>query len=202
MTVAALIREHIQKIEPGEPFHISSLFELGTPANIRQIICRLTKSGELTQVARGIFVRPKEIPYVGKVMPGIMEVVRVIEETSGEKVVMHGAEAVRQLGLSTQMQMQPVFYTTGNNRCIKLGNFNIKLIHISPRKIIHPGTVEGLVISALWYMKKKNVSLKTIEQIQKVLPAKDFEHVSNCVSFMPDWMSNLFYLYKRAHYVN
>ena len=200
MSIAKQIREHIQNIPLGEPFHVSSLFELGAPANVRQVICRLQKAGDIAPVTRGIFVRPKETPYLGAVMPGINEVVHVIEETTGSPIVMHGAEAVRRLGLSTQMQMQPVFYTTGNNRCIRLGGFQIRLKHISPRKIVRPGTVEGLVISALWYMKRQNVTLSTIAQIQKVLSPEDFEHVVSCISLMPEWMGKVFYLYKRSQH--
>lgn len=197
MSIAKQIREHIQSLPEGEAFHLSSLYGLGSPSNVRQVVCRMRKEGELTQVARGIFIRPKVLPYIGKVNPGVKEVVQVIEQTTGVTIAPHGAEAVRQLHLSTQMQMQPTFYTTGNSRNIKLGNRVIRLRHVSPRKMVRPGTIEGLVISALWYMNKKHVSLKTIEHLHQILPEEAFSQVLNASAFMPEWMANVFYLYKK-----
>lgn len=197
MSTAKHIREHIQSLPEGEAFHLSSLYHLGSPNNVRQVACRMRKSEEITQIARGIFVRPKVLPHIGKVNPGVREVVQVIEQTTGATIAPHGAEAVRQLGLSTQMQMQPTFYTTGNSRKIKLGKMVIRLKHVSPRKIARPGTIEGLVVSALWYMKKKHVTLETIEHLHRVLPKEEFERVTAASAIMPVWMVNMFYLYKQ-----
>lgn len=70
---------------------------------MRQVVCRMRKQGELTQVARGIFIRPKVLLHISKVNPSVKEVTQVIEQTTGVTIAPHGAEVVRQLGLSTQM---------------------------------------------------------------------------------------------------
>lgn len=197
MSIAKHIREYIQNLPEGETFHLSSLYGLGSPSNVRQVVCRMRKEGELTQVTRGIFVRPKVLPHIGKVNPGVKEVVQVIEQTTGVTIAPHGAEAVRQLGLSTQMQMQPTFYTSGNSRNIKLGKMIIRLKHVSPRKIARPGTIEGLVVSALWYMNKKHVTLETIKHLHKILPKEAFDRVMGASAIMPGWMVNMFHLYKQ-----
>ncbi len=197
-----IIRKHIQEIPEGRPFTVASLMKLASYANIRQVLSRLVKSGEITRVARGIFVRPKEIPYVGKSLPEPKEIAEVIAQTSGETIGLNGAEAARLLQLSTQMSMKPVFYTTGNTRRIKVGNLYIVLKHVSPRKLVKPNTIVGLVISALWYLGKENVTYHEVEKIKQQLNMEQFAEVIENIHNMPAWMARAFHHYQqRKHHV-
>ena len=81
------------------------------------------------------------VPYLGKVLPGSEEIIKAISERTGEIIVMHGAEAVRRLNLSTQVPMQPIYYTTGISRRMRVGNIEITFKHISPSKLVNPGTI-------------------------------------------------------------
>jgi hypothetical protein len=195
MKAVKTIQSHIKQIPRGKPFTVASLNKLASYANNRQVLSRLVKSGEITRAARGIFVRPKEVPYLGKVLPESREIAETIGQISGEHISTHGAEAARILQLSTQVPMQPIFYTTGNTRHIKLGNQKIILKHISAKKLVKPGTIVGLAISALWYLGKNNVNSSTIKKIKQQLQPEQFAELLECSSQMPAWMSNLFYRY-------
>jgi hypothetical protein len=92
-------------------------------------------------------------------------------------------------GLSTQMQVQPVYYTTGPSRRIKYGGMYIRLKHISQRKIVAPGTNVGLAISALWYLGKNQVEKATFATIQKRLTAAEYMQLKESVPQMPAWMA-------------
>jgi hypothetical protein len=108
---------------------------------------------------------------------------------AGGNVELHGAEAARMFGLSTQMQVQPVYYTTGPSRRIKYGGMYIRLKHISQRKIVDPGTNVGLAISALWYLGKNQVENATFATIQKRLTEAEYMQLKESVSRMPAWMA-------------
>lgn len=196
MKAIETIREHIKKVPRGKPIVTASLSGMASPTNIRQALSRMVKAGEIERVARGIFVRPNENPYLGKVMPESKEIAETIAKTSGETIAPHGAEAARMLQLSTQVPMKPVYYTSGNTRHIKMGAFEITLKHISPRKLVKPGTSTGLVISALWYLGKSNVNESIIEKIKQQLKPKQFSELLKHTSQMPVWMAETFYHYQ------
>src|SRR6185312_4429382 len=108
-----------------------------------------------------------------------------------------GAEAARQLQLTTQVPMQLIFYTSGNTRTLKIANRTVKLKHVNPSRLIAPGTVPGLVISALWYLGRENVTLGTIETVRERVSSKEFKETIALMEHMPSWMSDLFYRYQQ-----
>jgi hypothetical protein len=192
------IREQIAKAPAGKPFVGSSLRHLAPTDNLRKILERLAKSGEIKRVARGVFIKPKQVAYLGEYLPSTREVVEVLAHASGEIISIHGAEAARQLRLTTQVPMQTVFYTTGNSRKIKIGKRVVTLKHISPKKLIMPGTIVGTVITALWYLGRKNVSSKTLEIIHQQLTQKDFNTVLQQIPYMPAWMASVFFHFQQS----
>jgi hypothetical protein len=119
---------------------------------------------------------------------------------AGGNVEVHGAEAARQFGLSTQMQVQPVYYTTGPARRIKYGGMQIRLKHISSRKIVAPGTNVGLAISALWYLGKSQVGKATFATIRKKLTEAEYTQLKDSVPQMPAWMAEGLMRYERERH--
>src|SRR5665648_1158886 len=89
-----LVRNSIRSIPLGKPFAMKSINGGKSYTNVRKVVSRLTKSGELMRAARGIYVRPKKVPYLGKVLPGAEEIVKAISKQTGEVIAVHGAEAV------------------------------------------------------------------------------------------------------------
>ena len=70
MNKQELVKNYINKILRGKPFSMRSISGQISYANTRQVLSRLVKAGELMRATRGIYVRPKEVPYLGKVLPG------------------------------------------------------------------------------------------------------------------------------------
>lgn len=200
MSTAKQITEYIQQLPPGEMFTNAELMKYGSRVNVDQILSRLVKAKKLTRVARGFFAKPKISRYVGEVLPEPGEIAATIARNSGEVIVPHGAEAARQLQLSTQVPAKPIFLTSGTTRHIKIGATEIVLKHVSPRKIVKPGTIAGLVISALWYLGKKQTSAKTIDQVKSKLSPNEFQEVLANVPSMPNWMADVFYYYQKEHH--
>lgn len=198
MRTTKAVQKHIMQIPKGKPFTTASLRKFASSANARQVLSRLVKAGKITRAARGVFVRPKEAPYLGKVLPESQEIAQAVAQASGETIAVHGAEAARILQLSTQVPLKPTFYTTGNTRRIKSGNREIILKHVNSRKLVKPGTMIGLVISALWYLGKNNVTMTVIEKIKKLLAPEEFSELLKYTHQMPAWMADMFYRYQRT----
>jgi predicted transcriptional regulator of viral defense system len=199
MKAIELILRVINKMPRGKLFAVKSISKEVSYSNVRQVLSRLAKAGELLRVTRGIYVRPKEVPYLGKVSPGSEEIIKAIAKQTGEVIAVHGAEAARVLHLSTQVPMQSIFYTTGNTRQIKMEKMEITLKHISPRKLVAPGTMTCLVTSALWYLGKNQVNAGVIKKIEHRLKPEQFSEVFKHTEQMPAWMVGAFAQYQREN---
>src|ERR1700689_2007555 len=125
MTTAEAIRTQIGKIPIGEPFTSTQFRRLGRGAAVDQTLARLVKQEHIVRIARGVFVQPKKSKYVGPVMPEPGKVAQAVASAHGETIQVHGAEAARVFGLTTQMPMQSVFYTSGPGRKMKIGNLQL-----------------------------------------------------------------------------
>jgi hypothetical protein len=192
MNTNQAIRKRIMNAPRGEPFATIKFLGSGKRAAVDQAISRLVKAGEITRIARGIFVRPEKNKYLGTVMPDPIKVAKLVAQNTGSTIQVHGAEAAYRLSLTTQIPTQLVFYTSGSSRHFQLGNLSITLKHISPRKLLLAGRPAGLAFTALWYLGKQQVTIKTIEAIQKKLSILEFEALQSIISSMPGWMADVF----------
>lgn len=186
------IRHYIVNSSSKAVFSAQTFQAFASPENARQILCRLVKSGEIEPISRGVFA--KKTTAVASELPSSKEIIQFLTNLTGEVISIHGSEAARKLGLSTQVPMSLIYYTTGNNRKIKFKNRTITLKHISPRKLIGHGIV-GEAFIALWYLGKENVNSQTIKKIKAQLKPNDFKALKNEIPHMPAWMAKAFHLY-------
>lgn len=146
MSIASTLWQQVKYLPKGRPFSSRRFAGLGSRSAVGKAIARLVSAGELERITRGIYMRPKISPYVGRVRPSALAVIRVIAKQNHETIQVHGAEAARAFHLSTQMQTQSVLYTSGSSREIRLGTLTIRLRHVSPEKLQHAGTKVGLAL--------------------------------------------------------
>lgn len=196
MTAIAHIREYIANLPEGQPFASSELRQFASTENIRQILNRLVKSNEIKRVARGVFVKPKSLS-IGEKLPLASEIAEAVVQATGETIMVHGAEAARQLRLTTQVPTRLVFYTDGNSRTLTIVNRTVRLKHINPSRMIEPGTVSGLVITALIYLGQENVTPSTIQLIKKRISDADFKKTISLINRMPAWLADIFFRYQK-----
>lgn len=197
MTATKDIKDYIEKIPEGESFSSHALRPFATTETIRQILSRLVKKGQLKRVARGVFIKPKHLPTVGDIPPSASAVAKTLAELTNEIIAIHGAEAARQLQLTTQVPMRLIFYTNGNTRTLQIANRTVTLKHVNPSQLIAAGTTAGTIISALHYLGRKNVTLKTIDIIRNNVSEEEFKETLHLIEQMPAWMSDTFYRYQK-----
>lgn len=190
---AEQVRRRIESIPVGEPFAPSTFLECGTRASVDQALSRLVKAGTISRVARGLYVRPEISRYVGKVMPEPIKVAESIAKSAGAVVQVHGAEAARQLELTTQIPMRSLFLTSGPSRRLRVGGNTIELRHVSPRKLALAGRPAGLALAAMWYLGKAEVTPNVVQKIRKKLGINEFEALRSAAGTMPAWMSDVIY---------
>lgn len=190
MPAAELIRERIDSIPLGVPFTSGSFLDIGSRAAVDHSLSRLTRAGAIHRLARGVFVRPRASRHVGTVLPGSRAVAQAVGQRSGATVQVSGAEAALELQLSTQVPVRPVFFTSGPSRRFRFGPTEVRLKHVSPRKIALAGRPAGIALTALWHLGKKQVDEAVIEHVRRRLPPQEFEALKSAIGLMPAWMAN------------
>lgn len=197
MSVNQQIIAKVEQIPLGKPFTPHEFISLGNRINVGKILERLTIAGKIKRVSRGIYVCPKVNRYVGEVPPSTHAVLKTITAITGEVLQVQGAEAAKQLGLSTQAPVRESFLTSGRSRKILINNQEIKLKHVSPRKLVLAGTQAGIAITALWYLGKEEVTIKTLESIKNRIDIEEFHRLLNHKQFMPAWMATVVSSYEK-----
>lgn len=186
VSVAYVISQRVKRLKKGQPFVGTKLASVGSRSAVNKALSKLVLAGLLERVARGVYMRPKLNSYIGPVRPSPLTVMKVITTANGETIQVHGAEAVRRLGLSTQMQVLPTYYTSGSSREIKIGVALVRLKHVSKDRLQHAGTNLGLVLTALHYVGKRGMSKEILSKITDTLSNEEFRKLLDCK--MPKWM--------------
>ncbi|RIZ42257.1 DUF6088 family protein [Pseudomonas putida] len=187
MSVAESISSRIKHMPKGRPFAGAVFAHVGSRASVGQALSRMVLCGLLERVARGVYMRPKHSEYTGKkIRANPISVMEAITKARGEIIQIHGVEAVRRLGLSTQMQALPTYYTSGRTREIKIGNAVVRLRHASNQRLQHAGTRVGVALTALSYLGKKELTSDALNKVINSLNAEELNKLMVCK--MPRWM--------------
>ncbi|ELQ8316601.1 DUF6088 family protein [Pseudomonas aeruginosa] len=187
MSVAESISNRIKHMPKGKPFAGAVFAQVGSRASVDKALSRMVLSGSLERVARGVYMRPKQSEYTGKkVRANPIAVMEVVAKARGETIQVHGVEAARRLGLSTQMQVLPTYYTSGSTREIRIGNAVVRLRHASWQRLQQAGTKVGLALTALLYLGKEGLTEQAVGKIASSLSVEEFNKLMACK--MPEWM--------------
>ena len=182
------IRERIAAQPAGEPFTPALFAGLGSRASIDQTLMRLIKEGFVERLGRGLYNVPKTSRFGLKSMPSPQTVAHTVAAAEGASIEVHGAEAARRFGFSTQVPAQPIFYTTGSSHTLRMGKLQVRLQHVAVRKLALAGRPAGQALSALWYLGRRQVTPATFERIAAKLPQVEFEALRSAKASMPAWM--------------
>lgn len=187
MSVAESISNRIKRMPKGRPF-VRAVFErAGSRSAVNKALSRMVLRGSLERVARGVYMRPKYSQYTGKrVRANPISVMEAVVRARGETIQIHGAEAVRRLELSVQMQVLPTYYTSGATREIKIGNAVVRLRHASRQRLQQAGTRIGTALTAFFYLGENGVNEQVAVKIANSLSAEEFKKLMACK--MPKWM--------------
>jgi len=193
----AQIRGEFERTAPGTPIPTAQLLRYGTRAAVDQSLTRLVRSGLIQRAARGVYYRPKSNRLVGPVPLEPSALVKALAKSRGESVAIHGAEAARQLGLSTQTPLSPVYLTSGPTRTLRMGKNVIRLQHAPQGELAHAGQPAGTALSALRYLGPDRVTPEVIAKVRSALPESEFRTLREESPAMPSWLSDAFFRLER-----
>ena len=168
------IRSGVEAMPEGRPFATGSFLGFGNRAAVDKSLQRLVGAGEIMRVARGVYVRPRVSPHVGKVKPQPQEVAQAVAEAMGAAIAPHGATWALALGLTQQEAIRPTFLTNGSTRHVRSGKLTITLQRATPKRMRLAGFRSGGAVLALeWLGCHAEVSV-TLGRIRESLGEAEF----------------------------
>ncbi|MBX3352978.1 MAG: type IV toxin-antitoxin system AbiEi family antitoxin domain-containing protein [Phycisphaeraceae bacterium] len=149
-TTQARILKRVRDGGPDRVFIAKDFLDLGGRAAVDQALARLVRKGALQRVGRGLYHRPRVNPTLGVTVPADPDAVaQAIGRRTGSRVVASPAVAANRLGLSTQVPAQPVYFTDGPSRSLKVGSRVYRMKHVSASRLPQDDDPVQLVLHAL-----------------------------------------------------
>lgn len=181
------IRTHARSLPEGGVLSPKEFLHLGSRAAIDQAFSRLTTSGELLRVSRGIYVAPV-LSRFGKRSPSPEKVAQAIAEKSGETLVPHGANSANALGLTQQVPTREIFLSSGRTRKLSLGRSMVTIKHAPQWMLVLGSSPAGDAVRALAWMGQSHVS-ESLGALHRSLSKADWRTLIAARAALPSWMA-------------
>lgn len=182
-----LIMEHAAKSPEGALLCPNVLLHLGNRDAVDQALSRLARSGRLSRVCQGVYVRPVETRF-GPRPPSVDKVIESLSELWGETIVPCGGAAANALGITTQVPVQSVYLTSGPSRKLKLGKGTVHLRHAPRWQLVAPNRAAGDAVRALAWLGPQEVE-ENLSLIGRKLSAEDLGELAASRALMPAWIA-------------
>lgn len=176
--------------QKGWVFSPKDFLDIGARAAVDQVMSRLTKSGFIRKIARGIYDYPKTHPTIGILSPNIDDLAKIVANKTGDRIFHSGAMATNLLGLSTQLPMKIVYATTGKSCVKKIGQQNIVFQHTRIPIFDDLPLPCNLALQSMAYLGKAALDDDMIHQYSQKLSNDDKLKISKVVAHLPAWMSD------------
>jgi hypothetical protein len=141
-SVESKILAAIRKRGRGTVFVPSDFLKLGSREAIDTTLHRLTRTGVIRRLARGLYDYPKEHPVLGPLQPTADTVAQALAGRDCTRLQPAGAYAANALGLSEQVPAEAVFLTDGPARTVKIGSTTIQLRQAALQRNLSPVVME------------------------------------------------------------
>lgn len=177
------IESRIKRRGRGKLYINADFSDLGAPDAVRQALLRIQKDGLIIRLFRGIYSYPKIDTELGLgiLKPSLWDIAHAMARRDQTIIIPTPAEALNQLGLSTQVVANAVFYTNGSSRNVKLGEgHGITFIHTSDNRMLaFRSQLMLLAVLAMREIGEEQLSENQWNTIKKHLihvTKKDFDH--------------------------
>ena len=182
-----LIMEHAAESPEGSLLCPNVLLHLGNRDAVDQALSRLARSGRLSRVCQGVYVRPVETRF-GPRPPSVDKLIESLTALWGETIVPCGGAAANALGLTTQVPVRSVYLTSGPNRKLKLGEGTVHLRHAPRWQLVAPHRAAGDAVRALAWLGPQEVK-ESLSVIARKLSAEDLGELAASRAMMPAWIA-------------
>ncbi len=193
--IAFIIMLRIKRYGRGQKvFCAQDFFDLGNRASVDQALSRLTRSGQIRRVARGLYDWPytivirKSSGVLKKVAPpDHFSALKAIERKNDIKIYPNGLAAANSYGLTTAVPVQPIYTTDGSSRTLKVGN-NTIILRKAPQKVLAWSKRPAFnVVQALFWLGKTHMGNPDVVKELQRLPDNIKQDLYIGIRMLPSW---------------
>ena len=186
--IAEQIINRIAEYEADWCFSQKDFMDLAGRDALDQAFSRLCRSEKIRRIGRGLY----DIPRYSELLKTTLcsnahQIARAVARKYGWRILPTGAQAANMLNISTQVPMRMIYQSDGPSKEMSFGNRTIYFKKTSPKKLL-ASEMGGLLINALKYLGKDNVTSKTISKLGRHFNDKQKQQLLNDARFGPDWV--------------
>jgi hypothetical protein len=186
------ILERIRKQGRGKVFIPKDFLDLGSRDAADQSLSRLTRSGTIERLGRGLYHYPRMNERLGiPLAPDLDEIAEALARQTGSRGVPSGAVAANRLGLSPQVPAKPVYLTDGRTRQVRVGNMTIQIRHAAPKELPAGTRMSAMVFQALRYLGQAAVDDQVIARLRRALSAGQKRELLRDARCTTDWIASV-----------
>ena len=182
------IRKRIRGKGRGWVFTPKDLLDLANRTALDKALSRMASDGEIRRLKHGLYDYPRLDPAIGVISPHPRNIADALARKTGDTIYPAGAEAANLIGLSTQVQAQPVYYTTGPAKVCRVGNYTIRLKHTPFSDSLKLSLGARIVLYALLWLGERGVDDSVVEYLRAKLTPKDKKQLSTSINVLPGWI--------------
>ncbi len=186
----------------GWVFTPKDFIDIAPRNTVDQILFRLLKQEIIRRMSRGVYDFPVIHDKLGALTPSPDKLAQTIAAQTNDIIRPSGATAANQLGLDTHVPAKAVYFTSGQSKQKRVGNYTIQLKH---SKIVSQfGANSNLcrLILALQHLGKDHIDAKTINKCSRPLSKKDKADLTKVIPKLPHWMAPFLFEITGSQYVN
>lgn len=188
-----IVIDQFLKLGKGELFCRSDFGIEISDRELKRILYHFILSGEVHIILSKVYYKVemnKFSQFKNKPLsPDITAVLQTLSRATALKFQEHGGLAANRIGLSTQVPVIHVFYTTGRSREIKLYGQTVRFIRTRCLDVFQYAYKSvGLAISALYFLGPQIVDGVMIKQLKKTLGENDYQRLVKAKK--PLWIEN------------
>ena len=149
-------------------FTINDIIDLGSYDNLRKTLERMTKSGVLRRLIRGVYEIPKYNKTFNMIAPpSIDEIASSLARNFNWDIYPTGNYALNILGISTQIPSKYIYISSGPNRKYEYEGNIIFFKHATLKETNSFSYITNIVIQAFKELGKDNITDEIIKLIRQ-----------------------------------
>ena len=157
--------------------------------NIDKAFSNLTKEKKIRRVSRGIYDYPKYSVLLGtELSPDIDAVARAYARKFNWQIEISGESALNYLGLSTQVEANYIYLSSGPSRRYNIGNTTLAFKHTAAKNIGFKYKESSILVQALKSLGEKHVDAKVKEKLGTWLTPKNCDRVLQDTKTATTWI--------------
>lgn len=185
--IAERLLAEARALPEGAPIRAKAFLHLGSRAAVDQALSRLTKAGKLLRLTRGLYVLPVESRF-GARPPEAEKVIRSLAAEGRETIERGGAAEANGLGLTQQVPVRAVYWTSGRSRDLHFGHQVVHLQRVEHWKLALRDRPAGAALRALATVGREEIP-QALKTIRRKLPPREIECLLGSRGILPGWLA-------------